>query len=57
MKREGNIVTILKIEKVPFFNDSPKFGFGDGKKCEKWTKKYMEREEKTFVLKCTETQD
>ena len=37
MKREGNKVSIFKIEKIPIFaHDAPKFGFGDGKKCEKW---------------------
>ena len=44
MKREGNKVSIFKIEKIPTFaHDAPKFGFGDGKK---WGKKYMEREGK-----------
>ena len=33
MKREGNEVSIFKIEKIPIFaHDAPKFGFGDGKK-------------------------
>ena len=32
MKREGNKVSIFKIEKIPIFaHDAPKFGFGDGK--------------------------
>ena len=36
MKREGNELSIFKIEKNPIFShDAPKFGFGDGKKCEK----------------------
>ena len=44
MEREGNKLSIFKIEKIPIFShDAPKFGFGDGKK---WGKKYMEREEK-----------
>ena len=44
MKREGNKVSIFKIEKIPIFaHHAPKFGFGDGKK---WGKKYMEREGK-----------
>ena len=48
MKREGNKVSIFKIEKNPIFaHDAPKYGFGDGKKCEKsiWKEK-----EKLFVL-------
>ena len=46
MKREGNKLSILKIEKIPIFShDAPKFGFGDGKK---WGKKYMEREGKSI---------
>ena len=33
MEREGNKLSILKIEKIPIFShDAPKFGFGDGKK-------------------------
>ena len=33
MKREGNKVSIFKIEKIPIFaHHAPKFGFGDGKK-------------------------
>ena len=44
MKREGNKLSIFKIEKIPTVShDVPKFGFGDGKK-------YMEREENVFVL-------
>ena len=40
MKREGNKLSIFKIEKIPIFShDAPKFGFGDGKKCEKVGKK------------------
>ena len=32
MKREGEKVSIFKIEKIPIFpHGSPKFGFGDGK--------------------------
>ena len=47
MKREGNKLSIFKIEKKSHFShDAPKFGFGDGKKCEKMGKKYMEREGK-----------
>ena len=46
MKREGNKLSIFKIEKIPIFShDAPKFGFGDGKK---WGKKYMEREGKSI---------
>ena len=49
MKREGNKLSIFKIEKIPIFpHDVPKFGFGDGKKCEKWGKKYMEKEGKSI---------
>ena len=30
MKKEGNKVSIFKIEKIPIFaHDAPKFGFGD----------------------------
>ena len=44
MKREGNKVSIFKIEKILIFaHHAPKFGFGNGKK---WGKKYMEREGK-----------
>ena len=33
MEREGNKLSIFKIEKIPIFShDAPKFGFGDGKK-------------------------
>ena len=36
MKREGNKLSIFKIEKIPIFShDAPKFGFGEGEKCEK----------------------
>ena len=39
MKREGNKVSIFKIEKIPIFaHDAPKFGFGDGQKWGKWGK-------------------
>ena len=49
MKREGNKVSIFKIEKIPIFaHDAPKFGFADGKKCEKMGKMYMEREGKSI---------
>ena len=51
MKREGNKLSIFKIEKIPIFShDAPKFGFGDGENAKKWGKKYMERDEKVFVL-------
>ena len=51
MKREGNKVSIFKIEKIPIFaHDAPKFGFGDGKKCEKWGKSIWKEREKVFVL-------
>ena len=46
MKRDGNIVPILKIVKIPIFShDSPKFGLGDGKNGQK---KHMEREGKNI---------
>ena len=49
MKREGNKLSIFKIEKIPIFShDAPKFGFGDGKNGQKWGKKYMEREGKSI---------
>ena len=49
MKREGNNVSIFKIEKIPIFShDAPKFEFGDGKNVKKWGKKYMEREGKSI---------
>ena len=33
MKREGNKLSIFKMEKIPIFShDAPKFEFGDGKK-------------------------
>ena len=49
MKREGNKLSIFKIEQNPIFShDAPKFGFGDGKKCEKMGIKYMEREGKSI---------
>ena len=45
MKREGNKLSIFKIEKIPIFaHDEPKFGFGDGKKCEKMRKKSIWKE-------------
>ena len=51
MKREGNKLSIFKIEKIPIFShDAPKFGFGDGENVKKWGKKYMETDEKVFVL-------
>ena len=52
MKREGNKLSIFKIEKIPIFShDAPKFGFGDGKKCEKMRKKvYEKRKIQVFVL-------
>ena len=46
MKREGDKLSIFKIEKIPIFSyDAPKFAFGDG---QKWGKKYMEREGKSI---------
>ena len=49
MKREGNKLSIFKIEKIPIFShDATKFGFGDGKK-------YMEREGKSIRFNNTET--
>ena len=51
MKREGNKVSIFKIEKIPIFaHHAPKFGFGDGKKCEKMGKSIWKETEKVFVL-------
>ena len=51
INREGNKLYIFKIEKIPIFShDAPKFGFGDGKKCEKLGKKYMEREGKSICF-------
>ena len=48
MKREGNKVSIFKIEKIPIFaHDVPKFGFGDGKNGEK---SIWKEREKVFVL-------
>ena len=48
MKREGNKLSIFKIEKNPFFShDAPKFGFGDRKKGEK---SIWKEREKVFVL-------
>ena len=42
MEREGNKLSIFKIENIPIFShDAPKFGFGDGKK-------YREREGKSI---------
>ena len=44
MKREGNKLSIFKIEKIPIFShDTPKFGFGDEKK---WEKVYGKRGKK-----------
>ena len=51
MEREGNKLSIFKIEKIPIFShDVPKFGFGDGKECEKWGKSIWKEREKVFVL-------
>ena len=51
MEREGNKLSIFKIEKIPIFpHDAPKFGFGDRKKCKKWRKRYMERKGRVFLL-------
>ena len=52
MKREGNKLSIFKIEKIPIFShDAPKFGFGDGKNVKKWGKKTIWKErEKVIVL-------
>ena len=52
MEREGNKLSIFKIEKIPIFShDAPKFGFGDGKKCEKNGEESIWKErEKVFVL-------
>ena len=47
--KRGKQTFYFKIEKIPIFShDVPKFGFGDGKKCEKIGKKYMEREGKSI---------
>ena len=49
MEREGNKLSIFKIEKIPIFShDAPKFGYGDGKNVKKWGKKFMEREGKSI---------
>ena len=49
MKREGNKVSIFKIEKIPIFaHGAPKFGFGDGKKCEKMGKKVYGKRGKKY---------
>ena len=46
MEREGNKLSIFKIEKIPIFShDALEFGLGVGKK---WKKKYMEREGKSI---------
>ena len=51
MKREGNKLSIFKIEKIPIFShDAPKFGFGDGKNVKKWGKSICKEKEKVFVL-------
>ena len=51
MKREGNKVSIFKIEKVPIFvHDAPKFGFEDGKKCEKMGKKAYGKRGKKYLF-------
>ena len=48
MKREGNKLSIFKIEKIPIFShDAPKFGFGMGKNREK---SIWKEREKVFVL-------
>ena len=52
MEREGNKLSIFKIEKIPIFShDAPKFGFGDVKNVKKWGKKYMERERKSIPIR------
>ena len=51
MEREGNKLSIFKIEKVPIFShDVPKFGFGDGKSVKKWEKSIWKEREKVFTL-------
>ena len=46
MEREGNKLSIFKIEKIPIFShDAPKFGFGDGKK---WGKKVYGKRGKKY---------
>ena len=48
MEREGNKLSIFKIEKIPIFShDAPKFGFGDGKK---WGKRTWKERKKVIVL-------
>ena len=48
MKREGNELSIFKIEKNPIFSHyAPKFGFGDGKNVKK---SIWKEREKVFVL-------
>ena len=49
MEREGNKLSIFKIEKIPIFShDAPKFGFGDGKKCEKMGEKVYGKRGKKY---------
>ena len=48
-EKRGNKVSIFKIEKIPIFaHDVPKFGFGDGKKCEKMGKKVYGKRGKKY---------
>ena len=48
MEREGNKLSIFKIEKITIFShDAPKLGFGDGKNVEK---SIWKEREKVFVL-------
>ena len=49
MERKGNKLSIFKIEKIPIFShDVPKFGFVDGKKCEKMGKKVYGKRRKSI---------
>ena len=51
MTREGNKLSIFKIEKIPIFaHDAPKFGFGDGEKCEKMGKKVYGKRGKKYLF-------
>ena len=49
MKREGNKLSIFKIEKIPFCPMMRRnLDLGMGKNVKKWGKKYMEREGKSI---------
>ena len=49
MEREGNKLSIFKIEKIPIFSLMRRnLDLGMGKNVKKWGKKYMEREGKSI---------